>query len=266
MCLYSISFSFLQPVLPFLLSLHIYVFIYFYFHILKYFLQTALQSDSVFFDVFWASFSKKTMTYKIPPFLPVWTFDIKTKHSAFCCCTSQQWDLFCLMPISRFMPQEVPQLLQGVVDPESCWWWAVSLLWSLQRNHSHLFTPQTWRMAGMEATWLLSMLSLNTQHEPCLSIYFLHIHFNAQYFTLHKRIHTGFDTKLQDFCGTGEQSFCEFWSLTLDTFISFRIESGRSPGVGNGYLFQYSFLGNPMDRWAWWATVHGATKESDMTK
>ena len=55
----------------------------------------------------------------------------------------------------------------------------------------------------MEATWLLSMLSLNTQHEPCLSIYFLHIHFNAQYFTLHKRIHTGFDTKLQDFCGTG---------------------------------------------------------------
>ena len=25
-------------------------------------------------------------------------------------------------------------------------------------------------------------------------------------------------------------------------------ESGRSPGVGNGNLFQYSFLGSPVDR------------------
>ena len=41
---------------------------------------------------------------------------------------------------------------------------------------------------------------------------------------------------------------------------------GRSPGVGNGNLFQHSCLGNPMDRGAWRATVHGATKESDMTE
>ena len=27
-------------------------------------------------------------------------------------------------------------------------------------------------------------------------------------------------------------------------------ESGRSPGVGNGNLFQYSFLGSPVDRGA----------------
>ena len=32
---------------------------------------------------------------------------------------------------------------------------------------------------------------------------------------------------------------------------------GRSSGEGNGNLFQYSCLGNPMDRGAWWATVHG---------
>ena len=32
---------------------------------------------------------------------------------------------------------------------------------------------------------------------------------------------------------------------------------GRSPGEGNSYPFQYSCLGNPMDRGAWWATVHG---------
>ena len=36
--------------------------------------------------------------------------------------------------------------------------------------------------------------------------------------------------------------------------------SGRSPGEGNGYPLQYSCLGNPMDRGAWWATVHRVTK------
>ena len=35
---------------------------------------------------------------------------------------------------------------------------------------------------------------------------------------------------------------------------------GRSPGGGNGNPLQYSCLGNPMDRGAWWATVHGAAK------
>ena len=36
--------------------------------------------------------------------------------------------------------------------------------------------------------------------------------------------------------------------------------SGRSPGGGHGNLFQYSCLENPMDRGAWWATVHGVAK------
>ena len=35
---------------------------------------------------------------------------------------------------------------------------------------------------------------------------------------------------------------------------------GRSSGEGNGNLLQYSCLENPMDRGAWWATVHGATR------
>ena len=35
---------------------------------------------------------------------------------------------------------------------------------------------------------------------------------------------------------------------------------GRSPGEGNGNSLQYSCLGNPMDRGAWWATVHGIEK------
>ena len=36
--------------------------------------------------------------------------------------------------------------------------------------------------------------------------------------------------------------------------------SGRSPGEGNGNPLQYSCLGNPMDRGAWWATVCGVSK------
>ena len=36
--------------------------------------------------------------------------------------------------------------------------------------------------------------------------------------------------------------------------------SGRSPGEGNGSSLKYSYLENPMDRAAWWATVRGVTK------
>ena len=36
--------------------------------------------------------------------------------------------------------------------------------------------------------------------------------------------------------------------------------SGKFPGEGNGTPPQYSCLGNPMDREAWWATVCGSQK------
>ena len=39
----------------------------------------------------------------------------------------------------------------------------------------------------------------------------------------------------------------------------------RSPWGGNGNPLQYSCLENPMDREAWWATVHG-NAELDMTE
>ena len=37
-------------------------------------------------------------------------------------------------------------------------------------------------------------------------------------------------------------------------------EGNGKPREGNSKPFQYSYLGNPMDRGAWWATVHGMAK------
>ena len=35
---------------------------------------------------------------------------------------------------------------------------------------------------------------------------------------------------------------------------------GRSPREGNGSPLQYSYLGSPIARGAWWATVHEVAK------
>ena len=42
--------------------------------------------------------------------------------------------------------------------------------------------------------------------------------------------------------------------------------SGKTPGEENGSPLQYSCLGNPTDREAWQATVHGVTKELHTTQ
>ena len=41
--------------------------------------------------------------------------------------------------------------------------------------------------------------------------------------------------------------------------------SGISPGGGHGNPLQYSCLENPLDRGAWWTTIHRAAK-SDTTE
>ena len=42
---------------------------------------------------------------------------------------------------------------------------------------------------------------------------------------------------------------------------------GRYPEGGHGNPLWYSYLENPMNRGAWWATVHGVgLKESNMTE
>ena len=58
----------------------------------------------------------------------------------------------------------------------------------------------------------------------------------------------------------GKESTCNAGDLSLVPGL------GRSPGEGNGYPLRYSCLKNFMDRGAWWATVHGLEKESNMTE
>ena len=41
---------------------------------------------------------------------------------------------------------------------------------------------------------------------------------------------------------------------------------GRSPGEGNGNPLQYPCLENPMDRGAWWVTVHRVAKSQTRQK
>ena len=48
--------------------------------------------------------------------------------------------------------------------------------------------------------------------------------------------------------------------------LGFHPRVKKIPGEGNGNPLQYSYLGNPMYRGAWWAAVHGITKESYMTQ
>ena len=52
----------------------------------------------------------------------------------------------------------------------------------------------------------------------------------------------------------GKESTCNAGDLSLIP------GSGRSSGEENGNPLQYSCLENPMDRGAWWATVHGVPK------
>ena len=42
--------------------------------------------------------------------------------------------------------------------------------------------------------------------------------------------------------------------------------SGRFPGGGHGNPIQVSCLENPMDRGAWWVTVHGFAKSQAQLK
>ena len=75
------------------------------------------------------------------------------------------------------------------------------------------------------------------------------IHFQSFVFYQFKRIDVS-----KSGGSDGKESACNVGDLGLIP------ELGRSPGGGNGHPLQYSCLQNPMDRGAWWATVHGVAK------
>jgi len=58
------------------------------------------------------------------------------------------------------------------------------------------------------------------------------------------------------FChsSVGKESICNAGDPGLIPVL------GRFPGEGNGNPLQYSCLENPMDRGAWWATIHGVVR------
>ena len=79
-------------------------------------------------------------------------------------------------------------------------------------------------------------------------------------------------------CVYEEKYVCLIWSFPGESVIKNLLAaagdagdtgsipvSGRYPGVGNANSLQYSCLENSMNRGTWRATVHGFTKESDMT-
>ena len=60
----------------------------------------------------------------------------------------------------------------------------------------------------------------------------------------------------------GKESICQAGDTgDVGSIPGFR----SSPGGRHGNPLQYSCLENPMDRGAWWATIHGVV-ESDMTE
>jgi len=58
---------------------------------------------------------------------------------------------------------------------------------------------------------------------------------------------------------TGKESTCNAGDMGSIPKLA------RFPGEGKGNPLQHSWLGNPIGRGAWWATVHGVTKESHTT-
>ena len=62
---------------------------------------------------------------------------------------------------------------------------------------------------------------------------------------------------LLSFSENGEESVCNAGDIGHSDWIP---GWGRFLGGGHGNPLQYSSMENPMDRGAWWATVHGVTK------
>ena len=124
----------------------------------------------------------------------------------------------------------------------------------LKSEHPH------WKNAPQEAVQYL--LGLHMQFPSMLST---SIHCRLS--SVHTHTHTSLPTPKERYeflrqCDPNTQGGSKIPSVSISSGrdVYLILESGRSPGGGNGNPFHYSCLENPMDRGAWWATVHGAAR------
>ena len=114
---------------------------------------------------------------------------------------------------------------------------------------SFLRLPKTSLLLGI--TFVITILTVGT----CWVLSFGTRYLLSSLYTINKWI----PTILLDFpgCSAGKNQSANAGDTGEAGLIP---GSGGSPGGGNGNLLQYSCLGNPMGRGAWWAIVHGVTK------
>ena len=129
---------------------------------------------------------------------------------------------FFLMPFSR--------------SSSHCWYIAFSLNIVALLLYKHY--PSSWSYSFIQAIWLAPLLAWSLQ------LLWLGENFYPLFFLL------GFCSGGWD----GKESACSAGNPVSTP------ESRRSPGEGNGNPLQYFCLDNPINRGAWWATVHGITK------
>ena len=117
--------------------------------------------------------------------------------------------------------------------------WVQSLGWEdfLEKEMATHFSILTWKIPWMEEPGRLhSMGSQRVRHDCSLSL----------------SVFLGFPGG-----SVGKESACNAGDAEVIGLIP---GSGRSSGGGHGNLLQFSCLENPMDRGAWWATVHKVIK------
>ena len=90
------------------------------------------------------------------------------------------------------------------------------------------------------------------------SVSILYVYIWAHTIHTHTRVYTGFPGST-----SGKEPTCQSGDVRDAGSIPVL---GRSPGGGHGNPLQYPWLENPLDREAWWATVHRVAKSQTQLK
>ena len=123
------------------------------------------------------------------------------------------------------------------------------------------FYNPTFTSAGPDASILISLKALGTASK---------LHKSLRLVSLMSPLPTRMwieqvncENRQQACLGTGRRGVHREGATATTKQSSVQLETAFTktiPGEGNGNLLQYSCLGSPMDRGAWWATVHGVER------